>query len=234
MAVVCPHAGYVYSGPVAAHAYFRLAQEPAPDVVVIIGPSHQAWSSPIAMMDKGEWETPLGRVKIDEKLAEKIFKASGLIDIDEDAHRSEHSIEVQLPFLQYIYGSGFKFIPICMGIQDLELSRKLGADLGTGLKDVNAVLIASSDLSHYVPQATAAELDRLVINAALSLNEEKLQSYVLSEGITMCGYGPVSTILVASKILGAREGELLSYKTSGDITGDYSAVVGYSAIAISR
>jgi hypothetical protein len=186
------------------------------------------------MMDKGEWETPLGRVKIDEKLADKIFKTSGLIDMDEEAHRNEHSIEVQLPFLQYIYGSSFKFIPICMGIQDLEFSRKLGADLGIALKDVNAVLIASTDLSHYVPYETAAELDKLVIDTTISLNEEKLQSYVLSEGITMCGYGPVSAILVASKMLGAQKGELLSYKTSGDITGDYSAVVGYSSIAISR
>jgi len=201
---------------------------------VILGPSHRGFDTPVAIMEKGEWNTPLGGIKVDEKLAKRIFEVSGLIDIDEEAHRYEHSIEVQLPFLQYIYGSSFKFVPICMGLQDLEISRKIGADLGVALKDVNAVLIASSDLSHYVHQAVAEELDKLVINATLSLDENKLNSYVLSRGITTCGYGPVSAILVASKMLGATKGELLSYRTSGDVTGDYSAVVGYSSIAIVR
>ena len=201
---------------------------------MVVGPNHRGLGSPIALMGSGEWVTPLGRVEIDEELAKRIFRASDTIDLDEVAHMNEHSIEIQLPFLQYIYGSDFKFIPICMGFQDLEVSRKVGKALGTALGDVNAVLVASSDLSHYVPQKTAEEKDRMVIDAVLSLDEESLQSTVRSHRISTCGYGPVSAILVASKMMGARSAELLSYRTSGDITGDYSAVVGYCSIAITR
>lgn len=234
ISVVCPHAGYIYSGPVASHAYYQLAREATPDVVVIIGPKHRGFGSPVALMGEGEWVTPLGRVEVDEELAKRLFKFSGMFDMDKEAHANEHSIEVQLPFLQYIYGSDFKLIPICMGLQDLEISRKIGADLGVVLRDVNAVLIASSDLSHYIPQGAAEEDDKLVIDSVLSLDEGTLQSRVLSYRISTCGYGPVSAILVASKILGAKKAELLSYRTSGDITGDYSAVVGYCSIAITR
>lgn len=234
ISVVCPHAGYIYSGPVASHAYYRLAQEAPPDVVVIIGPNHRGFGSPVALMGEGEWITPLGRVGIDEELAKRLFKVSGMFDIDEKTHANEHSIEVQLPFLQYIYGSDFKLIPICMGLQDLEIGRKIGADLGLVLRDVNAVLIASSDLSHYVPQGVAERDDKMVIDAVLSLDEATLHSRVLSYGISTCGYGPVSAVLFASKILGAKKAELLSYRTSGDITDDYSSVVGYCSIAITR
>ncbi|RJS89261.1 AmmeMemoRadiSam system protein B [Candidatus Bathyarchaeota archaeon] len=234
ISLVCPHAGYLYSGPVASHAYYRLGQEAAPEVVVILGPNHTGLGSPVSLMAKGEWVTPLGRVEIDEVLAKEVFRASNIIDVDEVAHMNEHSIEVQLPFLQYIYGSGFKLVPICMGFQDLETSREVGRALGTVLRGKNAVLIASSDLSHYVPQRVAEEKDKMVIDAVLSLDEEVLQSRVRSHGISACGYGPISAVLVASKMLGARSAELLSYRTSGDITGDYSAVVGYCSIAISR
>jgi len=201
---------------------------------VILGPNHTGLGSPVSLMAKGEWVTPLGRVEIDEVLAKEVFRASNIIDVDEVAHMNEHSIEVQLPFLQYIYGSGFKLVPICMGFQDLETSREVGRALGTVLRGKNAVLIASSDLSHYVPQRVAEEKDKMVIDAVLSLDEEVLQSRVRSHGISACGYGPISAVLVASKMLGARSAELLSYRTSGDITGDYSAVVGYCSIAISR
>ncbi|RLI07936.1 AmmeMemoRadiSam system protein B, partial [Candidatus Bathyarchaeota archaeon] len=124
VAVVCPHAGYMYSGPVAAHSYYHLAAEARPESVVVIGPNHTGMGSPIAMMRSGAWETPLGEVEIDEGLADAIFRASDIIDIDEWAHAREHSIEVQLPFLQYIYGPGLRFVPICMGFQDLESSRE--------------------------------------------------------------------------------------------------------------
>ena len=234
VAVVCPHAGYMYSGPVAAHSYYHLAAEARPESVVVIGPNHTGMGSPIAMMRSGAWETPLGEVEIDEGLADAIFRASDLIDIDEWAHAREHSIEVQLPFLQYIYGPGLRFVPICMGFQDLESSREVGRAVAEAIGGADAVIVASTDLTHQEPQASANRKDRLVLESILSLDEAALQERVRSHRVTMCGYGPVSAAIVASKMLGAEKAELLAYHTSGDVTGDHSAVVGYAAAKITR
>lgn len=234
VAVVCPHAGYMYSGPVAAHSYYHLAAEARPESVVVIGPNHTGMGSPIAMMRSGAWETPLGEVEIDEGLADAIFRASDLIDIDEWAHAREHSIEVQLPFLQYIYGPGLRFVPICMGFQDLESSREVGRAVAEAVGGADVVIVASTDLTHQEPQASANRKDRLVLESILSLDEAALQERVRSHRVTMCGYGPVSAAIVASKMLGAEKAELLAYHTSGDVTGDHSAVVGYAAAKITR
>jgi len=234
VSVVCPHAGYMYSGPVAAHSYYHIAAEARPESAVIIGPNHTGLGGPVSMMNRGSWETPLGDVEIDEELADDIFKASDLIDIDELAHLREHSIEVQLPFLQYIYGPEIKFVPICMGFQDLDSSREVGRTIAQAAKKKNAVFIASTDLTHQESQASAQRKDRMVIDNILSLDEEGLQRAVRSNRISTCGYGPVSATIVASKTLGASKAELLSYHTSGDVTGDYSMVVGYAAAKITR
>ncbi len=234
VAVVCPHAGYMYSGPVAAHSYYHLAAEARPESVVVIGPNHTGMGSPIAMMRSGAWETPLGEMEIDEGLADAIFRASDLIDIDEWAHAREHSIEVQLPFLQYIYGPGLRFVPICMGFQDLESSREVGRAVAEAVGGADVVIVASTDLTHQEPQASANRKDRLVLESILSLDEAALQERVRSHRVTMCGYGPVSAAIVASKMLGAEKAELLAYHTSGDVTGDHSAVVGYAAAKITR
>ena len=234
VSVICPHAGYMYSGPVAAHSYYHLAVETRPKSFVIIGPNHSGLGSPVSMMGRGAWETPLGKVEIDEKLADAIFKASDLIDIDEWAHLREHSIEVQLPFLQYIYGSDLKFVPICMGFQDLESSREVGRAIAKAVRSVDTVVVASTDLTHQEPQTSAQRKDQTVIDSVLSLDEEALQERVRSNRISMCGYGPVSAVIVASKSLGAARAELLAYHTSGDVTGDYSMVVGYAAAKITR
>lgn len=234
ISIVCPHAGYMYSGPVAAHGYFHLASEADPESIIIIGPSHTGIGSPIAIMNKGFWRTPLGKVSIDEELSNAILKEAGFIDVDETAHSREHSIEVQLPFLQYIYGSDFSFVPICMSFQDLESSRELGDAIGKACEGKEVLIIASTDLSHYEDQATANRKDKLAIEAILNLNEVQLQERVYKNRITMCGFGPVSAAIVASKHMGARYAELFSYHTSGDISGDYSAVVGYASIRISK
>ena len=233
LSVVCPHAGYVYSGPAAAHSYFHLASEAKPDSVVILGPNHTGLGGPVSMGGTGAWETPLGRVAIDEDLAKAIFESSDIIDIDELAHAREHSIEVQLPFLQYVYGD-FRFVPICMGFQDLETSREVGRSIAKVMERRNALVIASTDLSHMEPQSSANVKDRGVIERILSLDEAALQEWVRSERVSMCGYGPVSATIVASKLLGAKNAEFLAYNTSGDVTGDLSAVVGYAAIKITR
>jgi len=234
VSVVCPHAGYMYSGPVAAHSYYHLAAEARPESVVVIGPNHTGLGSPVAMMNRGAWETPLGEVEVDGGLADAIFKASDLIDIDGMAHLREHSIEVQLPFLQYIYGPDLRFVPICMGFQDLETSREVGRAVAQAVGEADAVIVASTDLTHQEPQASANRKDRMVIESILSLDEAALQERVRANRITMCGYGPVSAALVASKMLGAAGAELLAYHTSGDVTGDYSAVVGYAASKVTR
>jgi len=210
-----------------------LSQEIPPEIVAIIGPNHYGFGSPIAIMSKGEWMTPFGKVLIDEDLGRVLIR-SGIVDVDEDSHRKEHSVEVQLPFLQYIYRSQFKIMPISMGMQDLDISRSLGAELAHALRDRNALLIASSDLSHYVPQSTAQQMDGYLIDSLRKLDEAQLHSLVNAYQISACGYGPITAVMVASKILGANNVKMLSYQTSGDMSGDYSAVVGYCSLVFSR
>jgi AmmeMemoRadiSam system protein B len=231
--LICPHAGYIYSGPVAANAYYQLAMDGRADVFVILGPNHQGIGSGVAIMDRGVWRTPLGDSEVDSDVAKEILRCSDIIDADETAHTYEHSIEVQLPFLQYIYGS-FKFVPICFLMQDLETAREVGQALAESLKDKNAVIIASSDMTHYEPHRRASEKDKAAINAILQFDEELFYSTLESRNVTACGYGPIASLIVASKKLGFKNAELLSYRTSGDITGDMSAVVGYVAIAITK
>ncbi len=231
VALVCPHAGYMYSGPVAAHAYYNLAVDGKSDTVVFFGPNHTGYGSALALMKDGVWRTPLGDVEIDTPTANVILKESGIIDVDDSAHAFEHSIEVQLPFLQYLYGSAFKFVPICFLMQDLQSSREVGQAVAKALAEKNALIIASTDMSHYEPQKMAEQKDKAAIEAALNLDAERLYSTVESRHISMCGYGPTIAAITAAKALNAKRAELLCYKTSGDITGDYSSVVGYASIA---
>ncbi|MEM1506845.1 MAG: AmmeMemoRadiSam system protein B [Candidatus Bathyarchaeia archaeon] len=235
--LICPHAGYMYSGPVAANAYYRLALDGKVDVFVILGPNHQGIGSGVAIMDQGVWRTPLGDVEVDSDLAKEVLRQSDIIDVDDSAHAYEHSIEVQLPFLQYIYGLAglsFKFVPICFLMQDLETGREVGRALAKAIQNRNAAIIASTDWTHYEPHRQAYEKDMEAIKAVIQLNEELFYSILESRNITACGYGPVVALVSAAKEVGAKSAELLSYKTSGDITGDKSAVVGYAAITISR
>jgi len=224
----------VYSGPVAAHGFYFAASCGEPDSVVILGPNHTGIGSGISIATMGAWRTPLGDVDVDSELARSIQASSQLIDVDESAHRYEHSIEVQLPFLQYIYRPRLRFVPICMMLQDLASSRDVGEAIAKASKGRNVLIIASTDMTHYEPQRIAEKNDQLVINAILRLDETALQETVETHGISMCGYGPVSATLVASKELGASHGELLAYHTSGDITGDRSQVVGYCSAALTR
>jgi hypothetical protein len=224
----------MYSGYVAAFSYLALSEEKAPETAVILCPNHTGLGSAVSLMGEGYWETPLGRVKIDSRLSNAIFKTSGMIDMDESAHQYEHSIEVQLPFLQYIYGSSVSIVPICMGFQDLETSRNVGEAIAEAAKEMSIVVIASTDMTHQEPQASAARKDRLVLDAVEDMDEAKVQEVVSRNRMTMCGYGPVSAAIVASKKQGADRAEILSYHTSGDITGDRGAVVGYASAKITR
>jgi AmmeMemoRadiSam system protein B len=232
--LVSPHAGYMYSGPVAAHGYYQLAKDGKPDVLVIFSPNHTGRGSALAALREGVWRTPLDDVEIDTATADEILQASSIIDVDEVAHAYEHSIELQLPFLQYLYGSDFKFVPITFMMQDLESSREVGKATAKALSGKNALVIASTDMSHYEPQERAEKKDRMALEAAVKLDEEQYYSIIESQAVSSCGYGPTIAAITASKELGAKKGKLLSYRTSGDITGDYSQVVGYASIAFMK
>jgi AmmeMemoRadiSam system protein B len=232
--LVCPHAGYMYSGPVAAHGYYQLARDGKPDVVVILSPNHTGRGSALAIMREGVWCTPLGDVEIDAETADKILQESQIIDVDETAHAYEHSIELQLPFLQYLYGSEFKFVPITFMMQDFESSHEVGKATAKALSGKKALVIASTDMSHYEPQERAERKDRMALEAAVRLDEEQYYSIIEGQAVSSCGYGPTIAAITASKELGAKKAKLLCYRTSGDITGDYSQVVGYASIAFMK
>ena len=233
LSVVCPHAGYMYSGASAAHSYLELGVQKPPETVVIIGPNHTGWGTPVSVMQEGVWETPLGQVTIDSELADKIIEFSPTARGDESAFIREHSIEVQLPFLQFIYPD-FKFVPICMGYQDLETSVELGQAIYKASQDKEIIVVASSDLTHQESKASANKKDGYVLDAIREMDEVKLQESVKRHRISTCGYGTISTALVYSKLKGATNAEVLSYYTSGDIIGDHSAVVGYASAKITR
>jgi MEMO1 family protein len=234
LGLVCPHAGYMYSGPVAANGYSKLAIDGQPNVCIILGPNHTGMGSGLSIQTEGAWETPVGITRVDSDLARGIQKSSSIIDVDERAHASEHSIEVQLPFLQFLFKDAIEFVPICMMMQDLTTSRELAKTIVENTKDKNVAIIASSDFTHYEPQADANRKDREAIDAILKLDDEQLNELGESNRVTMCGYGPITTLIAAAKMLGNVSADLLAYKTSGDITGDKSAVVGYSSLTFTR
>jgi AmmeMemoRadiSam system protein B len=228
--LICPHAGYMFSGPVAAHAYYKLAVDGKPDVIVILGPNHTGYGSALAVMNEGIWRTPLGDVEIDRETANQIVHESRIVDIDDSAHAHEHSIEVQLPFLQYLYGSEFKIVPICFLMQDLCSAREVGEAVAKALLDKKAVIIASSDMTHYEPQESAQRKDKRALEAIEAMDEVRFQSIIEDYNISACGHGPIAALITAAKILGGREARLLCYRTSGDVIGDRSSVVGYAAV----
>jgi MEMO1 family protein len=234
LGLVCPHAGYMYSGAVAANAFFSLASDGKPDTVIVLGPNHTGNGNPLSAMREGVWQTPLGNVEIDTEAADAVAAETGILDFDEIAHRHEHSIEVQLPFLQYIYGSGFKFVPICFLMQDLESAMEIGRGLAEALANRNAVVIASSDFTHYESQAKVERKDAEALKAIEALDEKKLYQVLEAENVSACGYGPIAALITYAKALGAKKAEVLTHKTSGDITGDKSSVVGYAAVTIKK
>jgi len=229
VAIVVPHAGYYYSGPVAAHAYKKLADDGIFDTAVILGPNHTGYGYPVSVWMGAAWDTPLGEVEINKTLAQSLL--GGIIRADETAHIYEHSIEVQLPWLQYLY-KNIKIVPITMLVQDIETARTVGKVISQA--DSNLILIASSDFTHYEPHPVAVEKDGSVIEAIVALDEEELYKRCECLNCTMCGYGPVASVLMAAKEMKAKKARLLKYATSGDTSGDFSRVVGYASIVIKR
>jgi MEMO1 family protein len=234
LGLIVPHAGYKYSGPVAAHSFYKLASAGIFESIIILGPNHTGLGSGASTMTEGEWSTPLGDVPIDADLAREIVDSSDLLDVEDEAHRNEHSIEVQLPFLQFIYPRRFKFVPICMMLQDLKTSIEVGEAIAKAAEKHGAMVLASSDWTHYEPQEKAQSKDKQAIDVALQMNEKKFQEIIEELAVSACGYGPVTAMIHTAKLRGARSGNLLSYQTSGDVTGDKTAVVGYAAASFEK
>ncbi|MGD0319546.1 MAG: AmmeMemoRadiSam system protein B [Nitrososphaerales archaeon] len=230
VAVVSPHAGYEYSGPVAAHSYLHVSSLRAPDLIVIVAPNHYGVGSGVATFKEGEWETPLGRMRVDEEAASELVRDSGIVSFDPEAHRMEHSLEVQLPFLQQIYGDSIPILPISLLFQDLETARTVGESVVKVVKGKRAVLVASSDLTHYEPVAKAREKDGALIDQVKKLDLDTFYSTLDRLRVTACGFGAIATVMAASRALGLERGELLKYATSGDTTGDNNQVVGYASL----
>ncbi|MAF85482.1 MAG: AMMECR1 domain-containing protein [Dehalococcoidales bacterium] len=230
--LVSPHAGYVYSGLVAGAVMSRIKFK---NTFIIMGPNHTGMGKPLSIMTQGTWETPLGEVEIDSELGQKILATSSYLQEDSSAHQHEHSIEVQLPFLQY-FRNDIKIVPIVLASSTGDIYKEVGKDIARAVKDLNGevVIMASSDMTHYEPQESALSKDTRAIEAMLDLNEYELLERVDELAISMCGYAPVVSLISAVKELGATGAELVKYQTSGDISGDYSSVVGYAGIIVTK
>jgi len=228
--LVSPHAGYIYSGPVAGAVISRIKFK---DTFILMGPNHTGRGKPLSIMTEGTWKTPLGEVEIDSELGKHILAASSHLQEDYAAHQHEHSIEVQIPFLQY-FKRDIRFVPIVLAYSTLATYKEIGRELARAIKDSNkeVVIIASSDMTHYEPQESARQKDTQAIEAILDLNEDELAKRVEELNISMCGYAPAVSLISAARELGATGAELVRYQTSGDTTGDYSSVVGYAGVVI--
>ena len=231
--LICPHAGYVYSGPVAASAYFELAIDGKPDTVVLMGPNHTGYGSALSIMTQGTWQTPLGNIEINKDMAKAILQETNILDVDEIAHRYEHSIEVQLPFLQFLYGDNFKIVPICFLMQDYDSAVEVGRALVEALDATNTVVIASSDMTHYEPAKKAAEKDLSAIEAVTDMDAKRFYETIETKGITACGYAPITALVTYASGVHAKA-QLLNYHNSGDITGAHTSVVGYAAVSFRK
>ncbi len=230
IACVAPHAGYVYSGPVAAHTYLHVSSLPDPELIVVVAPNHYGIGSGVSSSRGGAWETPLGQMKVDAEAAAKLAEASGVVDFDPSAHSIEHSLEVQLPFLQRLYGDRVSFVPVSLSFQDLETTREVAKGVEEVMRGRRGVIIASSDFTHYEPAELARRRDSALIAEVEAMNVERFYHTLEKEQVTACGFGAIATVMMAAKGLGFRRGELLKYANSGDVTGDNTQVVGYGAL----
>jgi AmmeMemoRadiSam system protein B len=224
LGIVAPHAGYIYSGEVAAQAYAAIPPDFS-GTFVVIGPSHRGYMTAASSVS---WETPLGVIDTDTAFVEALD-----IETDEFSHADEHSLEVQMPFIKFRFPRA-RVAPVMMGGQDeassANIGRKITAATGATRRDVRVV--ASSDFSHYVPEALARENDLYAIESLQSLNTGEFFSRIHERKVSACGYGPIAAMVEACRAMGATQGRLLKYATSGDVTGDRAEVVGYAAIAV--
>ena len=229
---ILPHAGYIYSGKVAA---CTISGVKIKDTVVLLGPNHTGRGATFSIMPQGVWQTPLGNVDINSSLAGLFLGKSRYLEADSLAHLEEHSLEVELPILQY-FRNDFKIVPIAIKSEDLSELNVVGQELASVVIENDlrgsVMFMASSDLTHYEPLESARIKDALAIEAILGLDAQKLKSAVEESEISMCGFAPIAILIKVAKLLGAKNGQLIKYQTSGDASGDKSSVVGYAGITI--
>lgn len=229
--VISPHAGFQYSGSVAGAVFSSVR---IPGNIILIGPSHRYGSSGYVLMRKGVWETPLGEVDINTGLADSLMEKFPRLVDDKEIHKAEHSLEVQLPFIQY-FRPDITIVPICIAIHaSYNHLQKMGEAVAAAVHEYreDVLIVASTDMSHYISQEEAREKDFLAIERILRLDARGLYETVIAEDISMCGFQPTVAALVASRELGASHAELIKYQTSGDVSGDYNEVVGYAGLRI--
>ena len=230
MGCIAPHAGYVYSGHVAGAVFARIE---IPRRCVVLCPNHTGMGRPLAIMSEGAWETPLGQVPIDGELAAGLKQRFPALQEDSAAHRAEHAVEVELPFLQMLQPQ-LAFVPIALGTTQLEILEQLGAALADviALEKDPVLIVASGDMNHYESDAVTRAKDHRAIERILTLDPRGLHEVVTQQRISMCGLGPVVSMLTAARQLGAKSADLVKYATSGDVSGDREMVVGYAGVVV--
>ena len=230
--LLAPHAGYQYSGAVTGAALSRVEFK---DTFIIMGPTHSGLGKPFSVWAEGSWKTPLGEVAVDEELAGKMISVSKYLEEDYLAHREEHAVEVQLPFLQYVKPD-VRIVPVILSGAPAEVYKEIGRDIAKAIKDLKreVVIMASGDMTHYESHDIAKTKDMQAVEAMLALDEDELTRRYRGLDISMCAYAPVMCLIAAAKELGSKSAELVKYQTSGDATGDKSAVVGYAGVIFKK
>ena len=229
--IIAPHAGYMYSGHVAGAVYSRIG---LPRRNIVLCPNHTGRGTPLSIMKSGAWRTPLGDMQIDDEMCEALMNADEDLEDDDAAHRFEHAVEVQLPFMQHIGGSEVKFVPIAIGTSLFQALEKLGRAIAKIIRELDptTLIIASSDMNHYESDSTTRIKDRKAIDQVIAMNPRSLYDVVRRENISMCGYGPAVSMLTAANLLGAKRAELVKYATSADVSLDFDRVVGYAGVIV--
>jgi hypothetical protein len=227
--VICPHAGFVYSGPVACHSFYSISSS-ASKLAIITGPNHYGIGQSIASMIDVSWKTPLGLVEVDSESALELRDGLDILELDSFSHSKEHSIEVQVPMLQETFSHEMKILPVSLINQEQQTATKVGSAIAKIAQKKDALLIGSSDFTHYEENEFAHRQDLALIEPILKLDVDEFYKILYERKVTACGFGAIASTMTACKELGATEGKLLKYATSGDVSGDKSSVVGYASI----
>jgi AmmeMemoRadiSam system protein B len=230
-AILCPHAGYIYSGAVAGAVFGAVR---LPGRFIILGPNHTGKGAPLSIYPEGQWKTPLGMVSIDRDITEGLLRECASLRADRAAHVKEHSLEVQIPFIQARLPE-FSFAAICVGTDQFSILKELGHALARVIlaAEEKPLLVVSSDMNHYESASVAAHKDHEAIAQILSVNPEALYRVVIEKDISMCGFAPAVAALIACRDMGATAGRLIRYGNSGEVSGDFNQVVGYAGMVVS-
>ena len=227
--VICPHAGFVYSGPVACHSFYSLSASSS-KLAIIVGPNHYGIGQNVASMIDVSWKTPLGLAEVDSNSVLELREYLDILEIDSFSHSKEHSIEVQIPMLQEVFSHEMKILPISLINQEQKTATMVGSAIAKIAQKKDALLIGSSDFTHYEENGFAHRQDLALIDPILKLDVDGFYKILYERKVTACGFGAIASIMTACKELGATQGKLLKYATSGDVSGDKSSVVGYASI----